>query len=411
MKEKALLIAVIMVFMTCHTAYAATFDQGSFADRNYKLLERLVMENGKHSPKYDSKHRPYVVCDWDNTSVFGDTEETLTYYMLDHLSYALSVSAFQKAVSLNVPKGASKLQDDSGNPVDFDALIEDLVADYQYIYNHYQGFAGSKGLDAVKGSEEYKDLAAKLFVMFDALDATCGTAVADQWQGQLMSGMTSEQLEALSNRSIGKNLGDKLRKIKLSSSDKLKRRCNHVSSTTFQGLRIYPDMRNLYHALMSSGIDVYIVSASPEDIVVPIVCRKEYHYDIPRENVFGAKFDKVNGVLQPGLSPQRAMTWGPGKVDFIRNHLIASKGYPPVLVCGDSDGDYHMLSAFPEMQLGLIINRLKKGNIGSLCEQASKERKNLKPRYLLQGIDENTGTFNAGEATVKFGTRGKRLTK
>ncbi len=410
LKETALLISVAIVFVVFHPAFAGRLAQGSFSERNYKLLDKLIMENGKHSTKYDPKRRPYVVCDWDNTSIFGDTEETLTYYMLDNLSYNLSVDEFYKAVSLNIPRGTAKLLNNEGKPIVFDDLVKDLVEDYAYIYTNYSGFAGKRSLEEVKRTEEYKDFASKLFVMFDALDVTCSTAIADQWQGQLMSGMTSERLMELSDKSIRKNLGGELRKIELFSSDKLKRRCKGVSSTTFQGLRMYPNMKNLYHALMDNGIDVYIVSASPEDIIIPITCNKAYGYGLPRENIFGTKFAKVDGILQAVLSPERVMTWGPGKVDWIKKHFIARKGYPPILICGDSDGDYNMLSAFPETKLGLIVNRLKKGNIGSLSEQARKQLNHSNPSYILQGIDENAGLFNADEATVKFGKTEKHLT-
>lgn len=407
----ALLISIAIFFSICHPAFANKLGRGRFSDRNYTLLNNLILENGKHSRNYNPKHKPYAVCDWDNTSAFGDAEETLSYYMLDNLNYALSVSEFRNAVSLGVPHGPSKLLNKEGKPIVFDDLIEDLVEDYTYIYSHYSGFSGNKGLAEVKISEEYKDFAAKLYVMFDALEATCDTALADRWQGQLMSGMTSEQLMELSEKSIRKNLDGELHKIKFSSSDKLKRRCNGVSSTTFQGLRINSDMRNLYRSLMDNGIDVYILSASPEDIIIPIVCNKGYGYNIPRENVFGVRYAKINGVLQPELSPKRVMTWGSGKVDLIRKQFVRTKGYTPILVCGDSDGDYNMLSAFPETQLGLIVNRLKKGNIGTLCEQALRQRNDSKPRYILQGVDENTGLFNADEATVKWGTTGKYLVK
>jgi phosphoserine phosphatase len=410
-KMASFLISAFIFCAMVNPVVADAFEQGRFSDRNFTLLKQLILEKGNHSQAYDPKRRPYVVCDWDNTSAFGDAEETLTWYMLDNLSYRLSVSEFRNAVSMNVPHGLSKLLNNEGNPVVFDDLIEDLVDDYTFIYHNYSGLAGNRSLEDVKMSEEYKDLAAKLFVMFDALDATSGTALADQWQGQLMSGMTSEQLTALSEKSIRKNLGGELWKIKLSSSDKLKRRCNGLSSTTFQGLRIYPDMGNLYQALMDNGIDVYVVSASPEDIIIPITSSKAYGYHIPRENVFGARFAKINGLLQPGLSPDRAMTWGAGKVELIKKQFIAPKGYPPILVFGDSDGDFNMLSEFPETQMGFIVNRLKKGNIGGLCQQANKEMNDSRPCYILQGIDENTGLFNADEATVKWGTAEKYVVK
>ncbi|MFZ2956111.1 MAG: hypothetical protein WA705_04375 [Candidatus Ozemobacteraceae bacterium] len=65
--------------------------QGQFSIRNYTLLERLIAKFGKNAPDYNEKSRPYVVCDWDNTSAFNDAEETLSFYMLDNLSYKLSV--------------------------------------------------------------------------------------------------------------------------------------------------------------------------------------------------------------------------------------------------------------------------------------------------------------------------------
>ena len=410
-KIAAFLISTSIVFAMVNPLVADACDQGRFSDRNVTLLNQLILEKGKHNPTYNPQRLPYVVCDWDNTSAFGDAEETLTWYMLDNFSYALSVGEFRNAVSMNVPHGPSKLLNNEGRPVVFDDLIEDLVDDYTFIYNNYNGLAGNRSLEDIKISEEFKDLAAKLFVMFDALDATSGTALADQWQGQLMSGMTSEQLTALSEKSIRKNLGGELRKIKLFSSDKLKRHCNGVSSSMFQGLRIYPDMGNLYQRLMDNGIDVYILSASPEDIIIPIATKKAYGYDVPRENVFGARFAKINGILQPTLSPDRAMTWGAGKVALIKKQFVAPKGYPPLLVFGDSDGDFNMLSEFPETQMGFIVNRLKKGNIGGLCQQAHKEMNDVRPRYILQGIDENTGLFNADEATVKWGTAEKYVVK
>jgi phosphoserine phosphatase len=407
----ALTISAVLVFAAYSPVFAGELNRGLFSGRNHALLEKLIAENGKRSPAYDAKKRSYVVCDWDNTSAFGDAAETLAYYMLDNLLFPWSMNDFRKVVRLNVPQGPSKILKKDGRSVLFDDLIEDLVENYAYIYSNYRGLAGKMSLEEVKASEEYRDFAAKLYLMIGALDMTCGTSLADQWMGQLMSGMTRERLTMLSEQSIRKNLGGELRKIKLTGSDKLDRRCTGVPLTTFQGLRIYPDMGNLYQALMNNGIDVYIVSASPEDIIVPIATRKEYGYGIPRGHIFGAKYAEVNGIVQPDLWGERKMTWGPGKVDLIRTQFIAVKNYPPILVCGDSDGDYNMLSGFPETQLGLIVNRLKKGNIGTLCEQAHRQRNDSKPRYILQGIDENTGLFNADEATVKLGTTEKYLVK
>ena len=157
---KGLLISSAIVFLVCQTVYAEKLSQGHFALRNHQLLQKLILENGKNNPQYNSQKRPYIVCDWDNTSVFGDTEETLTYYMLNNLRYPFSVSEFRRNISLNLPQGPSKLLNDKGIPVVFEDLLNDLVEDYSYIYSKYSGFSGKRELAEIRQSEEFKDLAA-----------------------------------------------------------------------------------------------------------------------------------------------------------------------------------------------------------------------------------------------------------
>jgi len=95
MFNKRLLISSAIVFLICQTVYAEKLSQGNFALRNHQLLQKLILENGQNNP-HNSQKRPYIVCDWDNTSVSGDSEETLTYYMLNNLRYPFSVSEFRR---------------------------------------------------------------------------------------------------------------------------------------------------------------------------------------------------------------------------------------------------------------------------------------------------------------------------
>lgn len=387
-------------------ASAAQLARGRLSARNHALLEQLLAEAGRRD---QGPGRPYVVCDWDNTSAFGDVEETLAYFMADTLAYALSPAAFERAARLGVPTGPTRLVDAAGRPVVFEDLLSDLVDDYAFLHASFAGLGGTRTLEEVRATEEHRDFVARLFVLFDAIEAAAGTARADLWQGQLMTGTTSEKLEELSERSIRKNLGAEIRKVPLSGSRTLVRRSGQVFTTTSQGLRIHPDMGSLYQALMRAGVDVYVVSASPEELVVPFATKAEYGYGIPRDHVLGVRFAKEGGVLQPELAPGRAMTWGPGKVELIRTLLVPRHGQDPLVVFGDSDGDADMLSAFPGTRLGFIVNRLKGGKIGALCQEAARQRSVPRPRYVLQGVDESTGLFDADEGTVKPGTTGKVL--
>jgi len=80
---------------------------------------------------------------------------------------------------------------------------------------------------------------------------------------------------------------------------------------------------------------------------------------------------------------------------------VAKKGYGPIFVAGDSDGDYDMLRDFPDTELGFIVNRLKKGKIGELSKRAADELQKDTPRFLLQGRDEHTGNWIPVESTLR----------
>jgi hypothetical protein len=68
-----------------------------------------------------------------------------------------------------------------------------------------------------------------------------------------------------------------------------------------------------------------------------------------------------------------------------------------------------MSTAFPEMILSLIWNRLKSGDIGKLCKQAVDEANSSAPRYILQGRNENTGIVMPSSESILLGETLPRL--
>ena len=78
-----------------------------------------------------------------------------------------------------------------------------------------------------------------------------------------------------------------------------------------------------------------------------------------------------------------------------------------MFVAGDSDGDYAMLTAFDTLQMRLVINRNKKGDIHTLYEEAIEPASVPgTPRTLLQGRDDNEGAFRPGMETTPLGKPG-----
>ena len=84
-------------------------------------------------------------------------------------------------------------------------------------------------------------------------------------------------------------------------------------------------------------------------------------------------------------------------------------GYCPLLVFGDSDGDAWMLRDFKDTAVGVIVNRIKKGEIGADSKLAAEQLGNPNARFILQGRDEHTGLMIPDEKSVKYGKTERRL--
>ena len=104
----------------------------------------------------------------------------------------------------------------------------------------------------------------------------------------------------------------------------------------------------------------------------------------PQVRVYGLRFvssERITAQFDPAYKqPNRE-----GKIDCIQAYMAPAHGNAgPVLVAGDSNGDVPMLTAFPDMKHGLIIDvgRSATSAIGRLATKAKEEGN--KGLYLLQ---------------------------
>ena len=119
-----------------------------------------------------------------------------------------------------------------------------------------------------------------------------------------------------------------------------------------------------YNALRRAGITPYICSASLEWLVEALACDPENGLGMAPEEVFGVRFS------DGGYDPAYVQPFKEGKVACI-DSLIAPLhgGAQPVLVAGDSSGDVAMLTAYPDMKVGLIMNQHRGGEIEALADR------------------------------------------
>ncbi|MDR0486443.1 MAG: haloacid dehalogenase-like hydrolase, partial [Elusimicrobiota bacterium] len=403
--------AVVFAFSITVTAWAAdakTLDAGKWDKNTRAQLQKLIDTVGNKSKDYNADKKPYAVFDWDQTCIFNDTEEALFRYMIANILFKATPKEFAKAIYNGVPKDnfGDDFKNKDGNPINIKLIGADLEADYAFIYDNYIK-EQKMSLADIQKTDQFKDWQAKLAFLYEAIGDKFSADISYPWVLYLFVGMTVDEVKAVSEQSDDFNLKEKIGTYVLESPASLPGKAGVVSYKYKSGLRIQPEMVNLMAVLRANGIDVYVCSASLDN-VVRVFAGTKYGYNVPEENVIGMKIklDKKGKYLpEYDYSNKYPQTQRAGKVTAINQVLVKKYGYGPVFVAGDSSGDFNMISEFPDTKLGLIINRLYDNSFGKLGLIAWEDlqKKNPTPRYVLQGRDENAGAFRPSISTIKMG--------
>ncbi|AHI25067.1 hypothetical protein H845_1122 [Komagataeibacter xylinus E25] len=370
-----------------------------WAPRTRRVIERLIAAHGNTAPGYDPARRPYAVFDWDNTCIAGDCEESLLHYMANHFAFAMSAETFARATARDVPahmfSGPFRTVD--GRNIPFRDLHADLCADYALL--------SARSMPPAPTDPVLLSLRSKLVFAYDAINATCHGDIACRWIIRLLAGHDTGGLAALARASNTWHLAQGMGQETWNTPATRAGRAGIVARPIQTGLRLTPEIADLQSALRRAGIDVYVCSASLENVVAVFATDPDYGYGLPRQNIMGVRMDWPDGRLGLDAAPHWPVTYRAGKVRAIRQTLAGPRGYGPLLVCGDSDGDYAMLSEFPDTRLGLVVNRLSSGPIGTIASRAVAQLSVSQPRFVLQGRDENTGEWRPSEQSIPMGSR------
>lgn len=148
------------------------------------------------------------------------------------------------------------------------------------------------------------------------------------------------------------------------------------------GLKISDDMASLIQNLYKNNIDVYIISASiKEQVETVLKPLKEYI-----KGIYAKELEIIDNKYTGEIKINSINPVGIGKSKIIKDFLQVKYKKDPILVAGDSMGDYDMLKDFEGTKLSLIIDRNKKCKLYDLLTINEN-------RYIKQCVDENTGTF------------------
>ncbi len=409
---------------------AATSTVGIDKDGHYKVDEKTLMV-GNWAPATRARLQAvidenagkgrYVVFDFDNTSVIYDVEEALLVYQIENLRFKITPEQLPGVLETQIPDLAKSLVE--GTSVTCENLIKDIVADYTWLYDNYVGFGkGDKDLAYIHSTNQYQDFAAKLRYMYSAVGDTFDASVSYPWVTYLFAGMTPDEVYDLATEShkywaaYGRYASETW-----TSPAETPGAAGQVSISFNTGVTFTDELVDLYHTLMANDIDVYIISASFIDVIR--AANDCMGYNIPEDHVFAMRNVLKDGVYVNeydynwGGEGKCAQTQAAGKSTTIIN-FIAPKydGVGPLMVFGDSSGDWNMMTDWMEKGdtvLGVIFNRYRKTSdpIWQGSTEAAQSIGDPNARFVLQGRDENTGELRPSEYSIMQGSTDEVLVR
>ena len=393
-------------------------EPNNWAPATYERLVKLIEDNSytEETCTYGCSHKPYAVFDFDNTTVINDVEEALLIYQLENLRFAIKPEQMLEVLTTAVPTDdfISDYTNTEGMPLNVVLVAEDCAMSYQWLYENYEGFNGQLSLEEIKTSAHYLNFCTKVRFLYDAIGDTFDASVSYPWVTYLFTGMTPEEVQALAVDSNDYWLDyGVFTKVTWVSPEDLETPSGVVSVSYKTGIAFPEEMVNLYNTLMANEIEVYVCSASFIDVILTSATNPKYGLNVKPENVYAMRLQlDEDGCYMNAFDDAYFQTQGKGKSHTINAFIRGQHcNNGPILVAGDSKGDYNMITEYDDMQVGLIVNRCRKDSFYEISQIAADTLGEVDAKYILQGRDENTGVFIPREESLLLGKTEYQLLK
>lgn len=355
---------------------------GGWLPQNRERLE-------EHLPRWRARaargERLVAAFDFDNTSIFHDIGEAAMRYQLERMAFRFGAADLARVV----PEEANGVRVLASG-----VSLAEVRADLLESYERVSARAASLREEPVPPSAEHRDFAARMGWLYGALEDEpgIGAGIAYPFLTRWMAGFTPEEVRALARDTVARARAERPGFVTWESAGEQKR-SGPVRVRFRTAVYALEEIRDLFRALAEAGVEVYIVSASEQHLVEGAV--EALGYPLPRERVYGMRLAREGERLSTELEDEASypLPWRMGKRQLIERFLPAA----PVLVAGDSDTDFEMLTGFAETELRLLIERHRPGDVTTLRDDE---------RTLLQGRDEPNGRFRPARESVLLDERG-----
>lgn len=396
MRKTLALLTISVLLCSC----GGPLPRGNWNKEVRKELNRLIKNEGASSRSYDPSCPPYAVFDFDNTTIINDVELCTMSYQTEFLRFKIAPDEILGLLLLGVPDADVTLEGVStDHEVSARMLAADIAVDYAWLYESHISLyedptseEALRGLRKIDGRREYRDFLAKLTALGNGIQATFGYAEVCFWAENLFKGMNEGEISKLVRDAASHHLSmKKVTSVTWESPDRGE--AGRISVSFPKGMALTEEMRRLYNALREKGFDVYIFSASREVVVEALACDTSFGLGMAPEDVYGLRMVHPEGS-HAIFDTSYVQPYTQGKADAIEAYIAPLHGGKgPALVAGDSGGDFAMLTSFPDLRLGLIVNCLRSGKIAQLTHYSldGTTPEGFTPypdvKYVVQGRD------------------------
>lgn len=311
---------------------------------NRERLDTLMADLGVTSASYNPDDKPVATFDWDNSIIKNDIGNAMLYWLIRHDKVLQPPDADWSAVPFLTAEAAATLRAACGTetPPGSPLLTSTNAACADELVSINENKALTTGQPAFAGDYNHR---------------TYEPGIA--WQSHLLAGHTPDEVRGFAREAIATNLAAPAGATQL------------VGTTKVDGyIRIYAQIQDLISTLQANGFDVWVVSASPQEVVETFAAR----VGVPGDHVIGVRLlpdaegrltfdvagcgpvaDGENALLTYKLGKRcwiNKVIFGDGTVNAIAPRLDAKR---QVLAVGDSDTDSVFVPDASELRL--VINR------------------------------------------------------
>ncbi len=342
--------------------------EGNWCPENLAQITQTL----NHIAGQSSVKRPVAIFDFDNTCIFRDIGQALFRFQVEHLRYRIT----PEELALVLPAEGGEL---AGHPMS--AIRALLLAAYANLWPLIQ----QEQIESAKKTPDYPLFATLLLWCTDMARKAehLGPRFVLPFMGKMLAGFSTSDLRQLAGEVIDQAAGEPLgeQTLEVEAPQPL----GKIRASYPLGLHAYPEMQALMQQLADLGIERYVISASTEWLVEGAAPRLGFAVDA--DHIYGIRVRLTpEEKLTIDDHPAYPTTFREGKAEIITQRIQGT----PVLVAGDADTDYEMLT-LPNVPIRLLINRQQKGLIASLYQH---------PGILLQGLDLSKGCFRPSRDSV-----------